>query len=562
MKNISTLFLFILSMLSVLSLDAQQLAFPGAEGGGMYTTGGRGGVVYFVTSLADTETGNSTTREGTFRWCLNQSGTKTILFKVGGIIELTKRLDIPSNTTVAGQTAPGDGICLKNYSLHFSDNSSNIIVRYIRSRMGDEDATEDDAMWGRRSTDIIIDHCSFSWSTDECGSFYDNTNFTLQWCILSESLRVSVHEKGTHGYGGIWGGKTATFHHNLLAHHDSRNPRMCGSRYSDQADLELVDFRNNVIFNWGGNSGYAGMGGSYNFINNYYKAGTDTKHPSRIFEPYGDDGKYEQEKGIWGVFYVDGNYVTASSIVTKSNWIGIDPNEGNCDLPSGGVSDLKSDTEFEVPYVTTETAEEAYESVLIYAGASLVRDYTDTRVLEEVEEGLTPVRASNGTTYAGLIDTQEDVGGWDSYSYGSSEVLKDSDRDGMPDAWEEANGLDPSLASDRNTVGEDGYTMLEVYINSLIVDGFPVAVKSVNRDTDDAFSIFPNPASNEINLTFASTVNFNAYKIYNLAGKLALQGQLNSAIQNTLSVQQLDAGIYFMQVSGASGTEIKKFVIR
>lgn len=454
-------YIFFLVFLFICSLcHAQTISFPGAEGGGMYTTGGRGGSVYYVTTLEDTIVGNKKTREGSLRWCLKGEEPKVILFKVAGVIYLKSRLNILSNTTIAGQSAPGDGICIANYPVKVTGD--NVIIRFMRFRMGDLSGAEDDALSGVRNKNVIVDHCSLSWSTDECGSFYDNEDFTMQWCILSESLRASVHRKGSHGYGAIWGGKKASFHHNLLAHHDSRNPRMCGSRYSDQADLELVDFRNNVIYNWGSNSGYAGEGGRYNFINNYYKASKTSSHPNRIFSPNADDGSNKQAEGIWGQFYLAGNYIHNDKATTKNNLLGLQPNPA-----TKNKEELVSSTPFIVPPVTTDKAEVAFTKVLAKSGASYKRDKTDTRIITEVKEGLTPIRAShNSGTRPGMIDSQNDVGGWEAYGYNPQDVIIDTNIDGIPDGWLDANYPNKTA----NDLNEEGYTYLEVYLNGLVKD--------------------------------------------------------------------------------------------
>ena len=458
MKRI--LYLLITVLLATASF-AQTPAFPGAEGGGKYVTGGRGGIVYYVNSLEDTKVGDKKAREGTLRWCLDRNDSaKVILFKVAGVIHLNSLLNIPSNTTIAGQSAPGDGICIAGYPTRI--DGDNIIVRFMRFRMGDLNGVEDDSFKGIRHKDIIIDHCSMSWSTDECASFYDNTNFTMQWCILSESLRASVHKKGNHGYAGIWGGKTATFHHNLLAHHDSRNPRMCGSRYSAQPELELVDFRNNVIFNWGENSGYAGEGGRYNFVNNYYKPSKTSQHPNRIFSPNADLGDNKQEAGVWGQFYLSGNYFYEDSKTSEDNILGFQPNPN-----SKNKSDLLSPTPFPVPSVETDDAITAYEKVLKHAGASYRRDNTDIRIVHETINGSTPIRASgNAGSKPGMLDSQKDVGGWDTYPYNPDEIPTDNNADGMPDGWLETN-YPNKKANDKN---EEGYTYLEIYLNDLVKD--------------------------------------------------------------------------------------------
>jgi hypothetical protein len=464
-KNLYRLsFIIMTTLMGLINIEAQTgvvtnttpIAFPGAEGFGRFTSGGRGGKVIYVTNLNDSGTGS-------FREAVEKSsGARIVVFRVGGVINLQSRINIRNgNLTIAGQTAPGDGITLKNHTVYVG--ASNVIIRFLRFRMGDEHKTEDDSMWGRNQNNVIIDHCSLSWGTDEVASFYDNSNFTLQWCILSESLRNSVHDKGQHGYLGIWGGKKASFHHNLIAHHDSRNPRFCGSRWSNRPDLELVDFRNNVLYNWGNNSGYAGEGGSYNIVNNYYKSGPATKSSARtrIFQPYGDDGSNAQKAGVWGTFYVNGNFVSASSSVTSNNWDGVTPSP-----TSKNKSDLRSNTEFAKGQITTHTAQGAYESVLSYAGSSFKRDAVDSRVVTETRNGTFTYNGSNGSQN-GLIDSQKDVGGWPSYSSGSAPA--DTDGDGIPDAWEIANGLNPNNANDgKEYTLSTMFTNVEVYINSLV----------------------------------------------------------------------------------------------
>lgn len=437
---------------------AQTPAFPGAEGYARYTTtGGRGGAVYRVTNLKDSGTGS-------LRDAINKSGARTIVFDVSGTIELKSAINIKNgNLTIAGQTAPGDGICLKNYNVQLS--ADNVIIRFIRFRLGDEkpdgDGTIDrDAFWGRNRKNVIIDHCSMSWCTDECGSFYGIKNFTMQWCLLSESLRGSLHPKGYHGYGGIWGGEGATFHHNMFAHHDSRNPRLCGSRYTARPEDEKVDLRNNVVYNWGSNSGYAGEGGSYNFVNNYYKSGPATKSnvKFRIFAPNADDGKNSNAKGVYGHFYVNGNYMEGKG--ENWDWSGI--NIDNKNNSAMTVSAIKSATEFEASPVATHSAEVAFEKVLAYVGASYRRDTVDARVTREAREG-TYTHKGSKLGGLGIIDSQKDVGGWPELK--SETRPKDSNNDGIPDEWAAANM--PEGASQK-TKHESGYTYLELYINSLV----------------------------------------------------------------------------------------------
>ena len=470
MRKFTTLLVLLAVMAGAFS---QTPAFPSAEGDGMYTTGGRGGQIVYVTKLTDD---GST---GTLRWAINLTGTRIILFKVAGLIPLTSELRIKNgNLTIAGQSAPGDGICIKNYPVVVQAN--NVIIRYMRFRMGDEAAEADkiagntaygwdgaDAIWGRDMTNVMLDHCSMSWNIDECSSFYDNKKFTMQWCVMAESMRNSVHSKGAHGYGGIWGGEPATFHHNLLAFHDSRNPRFCGSRYTNSPSTELVNFCNNVIYNWGGNTGYAGEGGSYNMINNYYRSGQARSTgivSYRIFSPNPDDGSNSQPLGTWGKFYLNGNVMRNYLPVTQDNWLGFQP----VNLGTKLITDLEATSPFTTPTLTIQLADSAFRCVTSYAGASLKRDAVDTRIMNNVLNGtVTCAAGSNGST-GGFIDSQKDVGGWPVYAYDSSAVPVDTDGDGMPDSWETSHGLNPASPADGSTTTLDGYyTNVEIYLNEL-----------------------------------------------------------------------------------------------
>ena len=442
------------------------LAFPGADGGGKYATGGRGGVVVHVTTLEDAKDETGKPAVGTLRKALQMGGTRTIVFDVAGTINLTSALGITSgDVTIAGQTAPGDGICIAGYPVIVK--ASNVIIRFVRFRMGDQNKVEGDALSINDRTNIIVDHCSFSWSTDECVSCYGNTNFTLQYCFITESLRRSVHVKGNHGYGGIWGGTNASFHHNLLAHHDSRNPRFDHS-YVNNKCFGPVDYVNNVVYNWGSISTYGGEGydqvRKINMINNYYKYGPATSKKNRLVDPttscsYCSDG----HTLIPGKFWLEGNYMYGYSDVTADNWKGSTVNTSAVKASARWTDKLTMLSH-------EESAEQAYETVLAKAGCSLHRDVIDMRIADEVRQGNYTYNGSNGSS-KGLIDSPSDVGGSPSLNAGTA--LADSDRDGMPDAWEDANGLNKNASADgKNYTLDQNYTNLEVYLNSLVQNLF------------------------------------------------------------------------------------------
>ena len=455
------------------------LAFPTAEGFGRYTTGGRGGKVYHVTTLDDSM------QPGTLRWANEQRGAKTIVFDVSGTIFLKSPLRFSPNTTVAGQTAPGDGICLADYPVMVTSNN---IIRYLRFRLGNREVAnhEGDGLGGSRAHNIIIDHCSISWSIDECLSVYGNRDFTVQWCIVSQSLNNAGHKKGVHGYGGNWGGSGASYHHNLIAHHTSRTPRLGPSPFT-QTD-ERMDLRNNVIYNWTANGCYGGEAMTVNIVNNYYKPGPGTptdERGRRIAAPNIRTSQYTHHDSprpnvwdkmwhVWGKYYVDGNVNSRYPEVTKDNWANGVYNQINADANDGTYTVTTRDTirlHHPMPFapVTTHTAEQAYELVLAHAGASLHRDALDDIIIRDVREGKATFTGEGCDP--GIINTQNDVkldnGPWPELK--SLPAPKDSDGDGMPDEWERQHGLNHNDSSDGNATQADGYTNLEHYLNEITI---------------------------------------------------------------------------------------------
>lgn len=459
-------------------------AFPGAEGFGRYVTGGRGGAVYRVTNLNDSG-------EGSIRWALSQSGPKTIVFGVSGTIHLNSKLTIPGNTTIAGQSAPGDGICLADYPVDITGN--NVIVRYMRFRLGNKNVQKDgadgwDGFGGFDKQDWMIDHCSVSWSIDECLSVLGNKNTTVQWCLVAQSLVNSGHTKGAHGYGGNWGGSGASFHHNLLAHHTSRTPRL-GPRPTTQLD-ERMDMRNNVIYNYGKNGCYGGEAMTVNIVNNYYKPGpgSDNNTYGKRIAGIGirtDDyiktyPAYAPAHHIWGKLFVEGNKNSKHSDVTRDNWTyGIYNqinNSSNDNLYTAVTKDtIKLNSPMTFIATTTHSATDAYEKVLLYAGASLHRDSFDELMVSDTRNGTATYTGSGlGKGFVNSQDDNRPANAPDNWSAWPTLTQKgeitDTDGDGIDDNWEIENGLNPKDASDGNKVNNEGYTMLEVYLNSLVED--------------------------------------------------------------------------------------------
>ena len=566
------------AMLSIMAIAQEQApAFPGAEGHGRYVTGGRGATkVIHVTNLNNSGTGS-------FRSAVSGSSKKIIVFDVGGVISLASDVSIGANTTILGQTAPYPGITLRYYTVR--PNGNNIIMRFIRIRRGEEKNVNDgaDATWGRNLTGMILDHCSFSWSIDEIASFYDNRNFTMQWCTIGEALANPGHSKGEHSYGGIWGGKDASFHHNFLCHMQNRVPRFCGARYNwngydmtkyrSAIEAERVDFRNCVMYNWGnGNGCYGGTGGgNINIVNNYYKAGPATSNKTRVTQiSVANSGNADDSPfmGYCSRYFIEGNYVTAAGAKAQNyDWQGVIYDSGTYTIDgekycadaqhlygenvtyrqnSSGTDcvRIKLDTPVETGDITTHTAEKAYEKVLEHVGASLYRDAVDARYMDEAANGTTTYTGSaqktgDGKTIThrpGIIDFVKDQGEYTLESTSHPNDF-DTDKDGIPNAWEIANNLDPNNGNDALTYTLDAkgwYTNLEVYANSLVED----IMKAGNADGESNFTEYYPAWKSPTAIHTIRTDATKATTYYNLSGQKVDSSYKGIVINNGRKVMQ------------------------
>ena len=572
---------------------AQAPAFPGAEGHGRYVTGGRGGKVIHVTNLNDKGTGS-------FRAAVTGNSKKIIVFDVAGVIPLASDLTIGSNTTILGQTAPSPGITLRYYTVRPEDNC---IIRFIRLRRGQEKDINDgaDATWQRNKTGIIFDHCSFSWSIDEVASFYDNNNFTMQWCTVAESLTNPGHSKGAHGYGGIWGGKLASFHHNFVGHLMNRGPRFNGARYGwtgytsnkdydtykweNPVQAENVDFRNCVMYNAQGTRYGGPGGGQINIVNNYYKAGPSHSLKGKtlngikvnvssgkergsqdritqvtVSSSGNSDKKHPEYYEMTSRYFISGNTTeTTKGTVTKNqDWKGVVYDKGtytyNGEIYSAdkknfygdavahqtidGVScvKIKMDNPAPTGEVTTHSAAEAFSKVLAYGGASLYRDEIDARYMEEAKTGTAQYKGSI-TLSPGIIDKVSDVNGYTESTFGTASHPADfdTDKDGIPDAWELANGLNPNDDSDALTYSLDGkgyYTNLEVYANSLVEDIMKQGNADAENKVDEYYPEWKNPTGiSQVITSYSGEIAKVTY--------YSLNGTLLSAPQKGINIRKM-----------------------
>jgi pectate lyase len=421
---------FALSLLAARMMAAELPSFPGAEGFGATTPGGRGGKVIFVTNLNDSG-------YGSFREACEADGPRTVIFRVAGTIALRKPIIVRHPfLTVAGQSTPGDGICLRDD--YFGIQTHDVIVRYLRSRLGDVSSQEQDCIdLLNGAHDCILDHCSATWSIDECLSTSGiDANCTIQWCLIGESLNHSKHAKGAHGYGSLARANgPMSWHHNLWIHNDSRNPRL-GDAYGRGPTFPTFDVRNNIMYDFGGTASGLTQGIlKVNYVGNYLRPGPSSRAPKPITVGHPSDLTY----------FIRGNILEGDDALTKDN------TQFFTTIDFEGKHEVKIvDTPFPAPRVTPAQVKD----VLAIVGASRpVRDAVDARLVNDVV-------AHGGK----LIDSQQEVGGWPELKSGPLPI--DTDNDGIPDEWEIAHGLDPKNGADARVLAKSGYTNLEEYLNS------------------------------------------------------------------------------------------------
>lgn len=575
MKHLFSISLFFLFALT--TLQAQTKAFPTAEGFGCMATGGRGGVVIEVTNLLDDATGATV---GSLRWALNQSKTvpATIVFRVGGIIKLVAdlRSTRTAGTTIAGQTAPGDGITIRGAKTNLG-GSTNLVVRNMRFRIGlkgDTAFAAGGSVGIENASNFIFDHCDFGWSGEENMTMYDDNLATIQWSVLHESLYVCGHSKGARSYASQWGGQQVTFHHNLLAHNNNRTPRFNGARSNDRN--AMIDYVNNVNYNWGKeNSCYGndfdtnGATDRCNMVNNYYKPGPARPGTSSSYFTQASFGS--QSAAQIPVFYMSGNFMEGSANTAKNtdNYLGLD---ASAYVAQGVVKTaLITATPFAISApVTTETAANAYLSVLAKAGA-MPRDTTIRRVIKEVRTGTASGKgttqlyyaSTSATTYStntyynvtkGIIDNPSLAFG-PKIAYPDTvytNAVTDADHDGMSDAWELSNGLNPADFADRNTLSSSGYTALEVYLCSLMGEEITFSTSVKKNSASQEIGLYPNPVTDRINLISPDAVN--RYHVSDLTGKCLQQGSESG--MTSLDVTLLPKGMYLLSLETESAKKV------
>ena len=401
----------------------------------------------FVTTLEDYDSAKGEAiLPGSFRAAVEAQGARTVLFRVSGTIFLKADLVVHHPyLTIAGQSAPGDGVCIARCM--FQVETHDVVLRYLRFRLGDITQRESGTFQVGRGQNVMIDHCSISWSTDENCTLHaqDARNLTLQWCLISESLNRSFHPKGEHGHGSLLRSADGgfTIHHCIYAHNNARNPRPGG--YPDKPGL-LLDFRNNIVYDWGDISGYSGLERTrLNYVGNYFKAGPSASDAVR--------GYAFSARTFHTKLYLADNFLFGNPEKSTHNWLLV-RKWGDYD---GTVRETNCVQEpFPAPQITLDPAQVAFEKVLAGVGATLPkRDSVDTRVTEQVRSGT-----------GRIIDSQKEVGGWPDLKQGP--VPLDSDNDGMPDDWEAGHGLNPNDAADAaKDLNGDGYTNIEKFLYGL-----------------------------------------------------------------------------------------------